>query len=253
MSNNTDHHRGDNGTDIGRIRCLVCDQVVKQSTEQDIVFGGPGMTHTIKSRKGSPPRGKDRGRSPPPTHQRPNSAGNDHGNSKYRAAAIPPSDSKSKLTKLVAAAATTDTIHEDHEGELPIIAQPTKIVLVDRHSSTTTTNNNNNHESSNALLTMTDDALDSPPKPSHHPISAISAPRVVATKQPTIVTSLSNPALHDNVDSREYVTDYMPMKDLTVTGADNVMYFRELEGYVSPLRGHDQCFLNCLISIFDCY
>ena len=38
------------GTDIGRIKCLVCDQVVIQRVENETaVFGGPGMKSTMKT------------------------------------------------------------------------------------------------------------------------------------------------------------------------------------------------------------
>jgi vacuolar-type H+-ATPase subunit I/STV1 len=36
------------GTDIGKIKCLVCDQVVTQQRETDIVHGGPGMKNVLK-------------------------------------------------------------------------------------------------------------------------------------------------------------------------------------------------------------
>ena len=49
-----DQKSGGDNADIGKIKCLVCDQVVKQNVEQDIVFGGPGMKNTMKSLKGLP-------------------------------------------------------------------------------------------------------------------------------------------------------------------------------------------------------
>lgn len=36
------------GTDIGRVKCLVCDQVVNQQRETEIVHSGPGLKNVIK-------------------------------------------------------------------------------------------------------------------------------------------------------------------------------------------------------------
>ena len=37
------------GTDIGKVRCLVCDQTVKQATDQDVVFTGSNpITQSLK-------------------------------------------------------------------------------------------------------------------------------------------------------------------------------------------------------------
>ena len=36
-------------TDIGKVKCLVCDQVVNQLVETDIVFGGPPLPVTLKT------------------------------------------------------------------------------------------------------------------------------------------------------------------------------------------------------------
>lgn len=50
------------GTDIGKVRCLVCDHVSTQHRDQDIVFSGPGITNSFKPyhddrpRSQSPPR-----------------------------------------------------------------------------------------------------------------------------------------------------------------------------------------------------
>jgi len=41
--------KADDGTDIGKIKCLVCDQTISQKTEvESNVFSGPGMTQVIK-------------------------------------------------------------------------------------------------------------------------------------------------------------------------------------------------------------
>lgn len=57
-------------TDIGKVKCLVCDQVTQQYTEaQGTVFGGPPMRtkdfHVLESRDDSPPS-RHRERSPSP-------------------------------------------------------------------------------------------------------------------------------------------------------------------------------------------
>ena len=50
------------GADIGRVRCLVCDQVVVQNRETEIVFGGPQLKSHIPPQRRSP--------SPPATGER---------------------------------------------------------------------------------------------------------------------------------------------------------------------------------------
>ena len=42
-------------TDIGKVKCLVCDQVVNQLVETDIVFGGPPLPVTLKTLANSRP------------------------------------------------------------------------------------------------------------------------------------------------------------------------------------------------------
>lgn len=50
-------HSSHEGTanSIGRVKCLVCDQVVNQQTEAEIVFGGPSMKTTFPTRKATSP------------------------------------------------------------------------------------------------------------------------------------------------------------------------------------------------------
>jgi hypothetical protein len=73
------------GTDIGRVKCLVCDQVVVQQRETDIVHGGPPMKNVIKPhhiqpgqqtrpRSASPPGTRGRGYGTGTTPQVPESA-----------------------------------------------------------------------------------------------------------------------------------------------------------------------------------
>lgn len=53
---------------IGKIKCLVCDQVVKQNPDQDVVFSGPGMINTLQKMKAFPRpvnQPRQRGVSPP--------------------------------------------------------------------------------------------------------------------------------------------------------------------------------------------
>ena len=38
----------ESGTDIGKVKCLVCDQTVTQLVETDIVFGGPALPSSLK-------------------------------------------------------------------------------------------------------------------------------------------------------------------------------------------------------------
>ena len=40
--------KGETGTDIGKVKCLVCDQVVSQLQETEIVFGGPALPSSLK-------------------------------------------------------------------------------------------------------------------------------------------------------------------------------------------------------------
>eukprot|EP00981_Chlorochromonas_danica_P002857 scaffold564_cov172-Ochromonas_danica.AAC.2 len=48
------------GTDIGKVRCLVCNQVTNQQRMTEIVFGGPQLKNTM------PVRSRPRSPSPPP-------------------------------------------------------------------------------------------------------------------------------------------------------------------------------------------
>lgn len=60
------HHRGDGFGDIGRIKCLVCDQTIKQPYLAETGFGPAGMNNTI--------RPQHRSNSPPPADKRPGTA-----------------------------------------------------------------------------------------------------------------------------------------------------------------------------------
>jgi hypothetical protein len=252
------------GGDIGKIRCLVCDQPIKQQTEQEIVFGGPQMTHSIKSRKASPPRErerdrereKERGRSPPPN------LNNYHANiNNYHGGASGPDGSlkgtalKNKLTKLISTPTHTiskqtpisDSI-DAFDTDLPLratadVARVAGVAAADFIPLDAVATNRTDHSS----------GLESPKT------RPITAPRVVATKQPTIVSSLSHPALqgatgaqqqqlaHDNYQNRDFVTDFAPKKD-GATGADTITYFKELEGYVTigivPVVSGLPCFVS---------
>jgi chromosome segregation ATPase len=44
-----DSGRGDTGTDIGKVKCLVCDQVVSQNIEADSPYGAPGLPISLKT------------------------------------------------------------------------------------------------------------------------------------------------------------------------------------------------------------
>uniref|UniRef100_A0A7S3H7X8 Uncharacterized protein n=2 Tax=Spumella elongata TaxID=89044 RepID=A0A7S3H7X8_9STRA len=48
FKNNGGHDEARDGADIGKVKCLVCDQVVIQHTETEIVHGGPPMKNVIK-------------------------------------------------------------------------------------------------------------------------------------------------------------------------------------------------------------
>lgn len=48
FKNNGGHDDARDGADIGKVKCLVCDQVVIQHTETEIVHGGPPMKNVIK-------------------------------------------------------------------------------------------------------------------------------------------------------------------------------------------------------------
>jgi hypothetical protein len=76
--NGEDENR--DGTDIGKVKCLVCDQVVPQQRETEIVHGGPPMKNVIKPHHIQPGQGNNnqthgqhnrpRSASPPPTRGR---------------------------------------------------------------------------------------------------------------------------------------------------------------------------------------
>lgn len=40
---------GENGTDIGKVKCLVCDQVVNQNVEAELAFGAPALPISLKT------------------------------------------------------------------------------------------------------------------------------------------------------------------------------------------------------------
>jgi hypothetical protein len=44
------YKRPSDGTDIGRVKCLVCDQVVKQHPVAEVGHGAPGLRYVIKVR-----------------------------------------------------------------------------------------------------------------------------------------------------------------------------------------------------------
>lgn len=88
--------------DIGKIKCLVCDQVVKQHVEQDVVFGGPGLRSTMKMFRGGPKRqngAESRGSSPPPNYH-----GGDRDVSPMAPSPTVVSSKLARLTALVAGA-----------------------------------------------------------------------------------------------------------------------------------------------------
>lgn len=70
--NSPEPNKATEGTDIGKIKCLVCDQPVTQQTRTETVFGGPGMKIQFKPlhqarRENSP--SPERAQSPIEEHQ----------------------------------------------------------------------------------------------------------------------------------------------------------------------------------------
>jgi uncharacterized coiled-coil protein SlyX len=272
LSNGESHTNLNTGGDIGKVRCLVCDQPIKQQTEQEVVFGGPQATHVLKSRKGSPPHGheRDRGRSPPPNmnnyHTNINNYHGVHGHTVNDKGNDNPIKQKNKLSKLLATPVNSNANSRPSTATLSGVTVhgtthlSSRIATAQGSGPGIINDSVDMNDEVNAFVVrppndveiipldigIADDhlhthgGLDSPvSKP-------IIAPRVTATKQPTIVSSLSSPALqahtqqqqqlaYNNFDNREFVTDFTPKKDGAVTGADTISYFKELEGlaYVS--------------------
>jgi hypothetical protein len=134
--NNNNHHS--HGTDIGKVRCLVCDHVSTQQREQDIVFSGPGLTHTLKTLQHNNNNNNNnhstRPRSaspPPPTTTTNNNNNNSNNNHNY----------KSHLAKLTA----SPDRHSNNNNNMQFTDH-----LDDLH-----TNNNNNNGTKLPLMTIT--------------------------------------------------------------------------------------------------
>lgn len=72
MTTHGDEDLGPDGTDIGKVRCLVCNQATNQRGNTEIVFGGPQLRTTMRPRQrsNSPPANR-RPQSPQDYSQRP--------------------------------------------------------------------------------------------------------------------------------------------------------------------------------------
>lgn len=285
------------GGDIGRIKCLVCDQPIKQQTEQDVVFGGPQLTHVIKSRKQqSPPRQHtlDHPRAHAPISI-PLNVNNYHGNiNNYHIGdGIGGVDGeenklKNKLSKLLATPTPIPShaqAHASHSQPHSLSQSQAQLLLVQAQSQVLhgsiqlpQANQQQHQQMLSDSLDINDElppnangnatgdgdvipidvatqqaASDAPAAPFDSPKTRpITAPRVVATKQPTLVTSLSNPLLGatgsqvtqtSQLNGRDYIVD-AHTKPGTGTNTVNVgdvaaNYFKDLEGCVPRVIIYD--------------
>ena len=185
-----DHH---DGTDIGRVKCLVCDQVVNQQKETEIVHGGPPMKNVIK-----------------PHHVQSNqqSQSNQQYNNQYkprpRSASPPGTRGKgfgtgatpvgnTNIATLLKPATTPP-------GTLPHMNTTT--------STNNTTSNNNNHNKPSThskLVKLTAQPIHNPSNPAG---SAVNLSHTNTTAATTDTTTNHNNHNNKNNEEQEHVDDF---------------------------------------------
>lgn len=185
------------GADIGRVKCLVCDQVIVQHTETEIVHGGPPMKNVIQpyhAQKGHPMQNTqyhpqyNQHAAPAPGH------GHTHATQRPRSASPPPSRGRGNGT---GSAANTQQYGERFQpGYTYGATDNTATVTMPKIKATTIINPN--------------------PAMSTNPAKTVKLARIPGTESPPTTSpaspgtgvqggSVTHPASNGNVDFNEEV------------------------------------------------